>query len=101
MSRKKVVKRNGQQTPSTQEPHGENGRVPLGEASGDYEEAVKRQWRDLMSDVGGLILTAFDADPHRFEEQKVEDRKGSFGVTIVALIGGTAVLLALTPFIGG
>ena len=62
---------------------------------------LKLLWRDLMADVGGLILNAFDADPRRFDEQKVEDRKRSYGLAVVALLGGVAVLLELIQSTGG
>ena len=75
--------------------------MPLDEVAGDGEDALKLLWRDLMSDVGGLILKAFDADPHRFDEQKVEDRKGSLGLAIVPLLGGAVLVLALIQLIGG
>ena len=101
MTRRKVVKRKGEQPPRTNESHGENVRLPLDEGAGDGEDTLKLLWRDLMSDVGGLILNAFDADPHRFDEQKVEDRKGSLGLAIVPLLGGAAVLLALIQLIVG
>ena len=101
MSRRKVVKRKGEGSPRADETHGENDQLPPDAVAGDGEDPLKLMWRDLMSDIGGLILTTFDTDPHRFDEQKVEDRKGSFGLAIIALIGGTAVLLALLQLLGG
>ena len=88
-----------EEPPRTNEAHGENGRLSQEAVAGDGEDALKLLWRDLMSDVGGLILSAFDADPHRFDEQKVDDRKVSFGLAIVSLLGGAGLLLALVQSI--
>ena len=101
MSRRKVVKARGKEPSRTSEADAENGWLPPDEVAGKGEDSLKLLWRDLMSDVGGLILSSFDADPHRFDEQKVDDRKASHGLAIVALLGGAAMLLALGQLVVG
>ncbi len=68
MTRRKVVKRKGEQPPRTNESHGENVRLPLDQGTGDGEDTLKLLWRDLMSDVGGLILNRIVCNFGRLRE---------------------------------
>ena len=101
MSRRKVVKRKGERLPGSNEVDEATDGLPQELVAEGGQDALKLLWRDLMADVGGLILNAFDADPRRFDEQKVEDRKRSYGLAVVALLGGVAVLLELIQSTGG
>ena len=85
------------ESPPASEPAAEqNDHAPAGSAEGEEEEVLnlKLLWRDLMADLGRVILSAHEADPHRFDEPRDNGWKKSFGIAITLLIGGAASFTA-------
>lgn len=84
-------------SPPASEPAAEqNDQAPAGSADGEEEDVLnlKLLWQDLMADLGRVILSAHEADPHRFDEPRDDGWKKSFGIAIALLIGGAASFTA-------
>ena len=104
MNRRKVVKQRVEGPLVAKVFADENGGLPQDGAAGEGEDALKRLWHDLMSDLSRVLLSTHEVYPHRFDEhdeQRVDGKKKSFGLALVALIGGAAVLMALIEYIVG
>ena len=48
-------------------------------------------WKELVVDFSRMILNAHAADPHRYDEQRSDGMRGSFGLAIALLIGGLLI----------
>ena len=95
------MKRRGAPLPSSGLVAPQDGESPSDDPHDESEDALKLVWNGLMADLGRMILVAHEMDPHRFDEQKVDARKGSLGLAIVPLLGGAAVLMALIQLVVG
>ena len=100
LSRRKVVKRKSGPPPAS-EPVAEGLDQSLSGGSGvDGEDSYKLQWKDLMADLARMILSAHEADPHRFDEPRDDAWKKSFGFVVGLLIGGAAAFtISVNPVV--
>lgn len=69
---------------------------PAGSGSvSDSDEFAKNAfdvlWKELVVDLSRMILNAHAADPHRYDEQRTDGMRGSFGLAIALLIGGLLI----------
>ena len=94
MSRRKVVQGKSGPPPASQPVVAGNGQSP-DDGSGDEADSLKLLWRDLMADLGRVVLSAHEADPHRFEQQKVDGsrKRYDFAVALLIVAGAAAVVL--------
>ena len=94
MSRRKVVQGTSGPPPASEPVVAGNGQSP-GDGSGDEADSHKLFWRDLMADLGRVVLSAHEADPHRFEQQKVDGsrKRYDFAVALLIVAGAATVFL--------
>ena len=94
MSRRKVVQGKSGLPPAAEPIVMGNGQSPDG-SSADEADSHKLFWRDLMADLGRVVLSAHEADPHRFEQQKVDGsrKRYDFAVALLIVAGAAAVVL--------
>ena len=94
MSRRKVVQGKSGPPPASEPVVAGNGQS-LDDGSGDGADSLKLFWRDLMADLGRVVLSAHEADPHRFEQQKVDGsrKRYDFAVALLIVAGAAAVVL--------
>ena len=94
MSRRKVVQGKSGLPPASEPVVAGNGPSP-DDGSGDEAASLKLLWRDLMADLGRMVLSAHEADPHRFEQQKVDGsrKRYDFAVALLIVAGAAAVVL--------
>ena len=73
---------------------GDNGLHDAGPDDGSAEglEALKRLWAGLMADLGPVILSAYQADPHRFDGDVESDREKTFGLAFGLLLCGGGIV---------
>ena len=97
MSRRKVVQGKSGPPPASEPMVAGNGQSP-GDGSGDEADSLNLFWRDLMADLGRVVLSAHEADPHRFEQQKVDgsQKRYDFAVALLIVAGAAAVVLLNT-----
>ena len=95
MSRRKVVQGKSGLPPASEPVVAGNGQS-LDDGSGDDgADSLNLFWRDLMADLGRVVLSAHEADPHRFEQQKVDGsrKRYDFAVALLIVAGAAAVVL--------
>ena len=99
MSRRKVVQGKSGPPPASEPVVAGNGQSS-GEGSGDEADSHELFWRDLMADFGRMVLSAHEADPHRFEQQKVDGSRKRYDFTVALLIiGGAAAVFLLNSVV--
>ncbi len=99
MSRRKVVR--GKDTPPASESVAAgNGQSPDGDSGDESTDSLKLVWLDLMADLGRAVLRAHEADPHRYDQQRVDTSKKSHDFAIALLIvAGAAVAVLLNSVV--
>ena len=95
MSRRKVVK--GKDTRPASEPVAAgNGQSPDGDSVDESADSLKLVWLDVMASLGRAVLRAHEADPHRFDDQRVDTNKKSYDFAIgLLIVAGAAVVVLL------
>ena len=77
-----------------------NGHSLDGVAGDEGGDSLKLVWRDLMAELGRVVLSTHEADPHRYDQQRVDTSKKSYDFAIALLIvAGAAVVVLLNSVV--
>ena len=77
-----------------------NGHSPDGGSGDESADVLKLQWLDLMADLGRVVLSTHEADPHRFDEQRVDTNKKTHDFAIgLLIVAGAAVVFLLNSVV--